>query len=305
MAGILITGGAGFIGSNLAEGLCKEHSITILDNLSTGRAENIPKSSRVRFQKGDVCSHKDVRAALEGVDCVLHLAAIASVPYSMKDPVKTDLVNVGGTVNLLHESARAEVDRFIFASSSSVYGNEPGFPKTEDSKLSPLSPYAESKLGAEGYCSVFAKSCGLSTVSLRYFNVFGPRQDPASEYSAVIPKFASLMKKGKAPTVFGNGEQTRDFTYIRDVARANELVFESKGGSGEAYNIATGSGTSLNELVKALNRILGKRIKPVYKKARVGDVKLSLADISKAKRTFGYEPKWSFEDGLKETVKQL
>ncbi len=302
MASILITGGAGFIGSNIAEALCKEHDITVLDNLSTGKPENIPKSKRIKFIKADVCDPAAVRGSLKGIDYVIHLAALLSVPRSIKDPVNTDRINTGGTLNMLFESSRAEVKRFVYASSSSVYGNTKKLPDDEGMNPDPLSPYAASKVAGEYYCSVFARSFGLSAVSLRYFNVFGPRQDPSSEYSAVVPKFIAQMMKGERPVICGNGEQTRDFTYVKDIVLANSLVMESKKGAGEVFNIATGKKQSLNQLVAELNRLLGTKIKPAYLEPRTGDIMHSVADITRANKAFDYEPKWSFEQGLKETL---
>jgi nucleoside-diphosphate-sugar epimerase len=301
MASILITGGAGFIGSNLAESLSKENKITILDNLSTGKKANIPKSKKIKFINGDICDGKTVRKALIGIEHVIHLAAIASVPRSIANPAEANRVNAGGTVTLLFESARAEVNRFIFASSSAVYGDAPGYPKKENSTLAPKSPYAATKLVGEKFCSVFERNFGLSTVSFRYFNVYGQRQDPKSEYAAVIPKFISLMKTGKQPKIYGDGKQTRDFAFIGDVVHANELALESKKGAGDAFNIASGRATSINELVEELNHSLGKKLKPVHVGEREGDIKHSVADISKAKKVFGYAPKFTLQKGLKET----
>ncbi|MFH0818155.1 MAG: NAD-dependent epimerase/dehydratase family protein, partial [Candidatus Micrarchaeota archaeon] len=259
MASILITGGAGFIGSNLAEAFSKEHSVTVLDNFSTGKKSNLA-GLKVKVIRGDICDQKKVREAVKGIDYVIHLAAIASVPRSIANPSETNRVNAGGTVNLLFESARAEVDRFIFASSSAVYGNAPGLPKKENMLLVPVSPYASTKLAGEKFCSFFEHNFGLFTISFRYFNVYGKKQDPNSEYAAVIPKFIKLMKKGKRPTVFGDGLQTRDFAYVKDITRANELVLESKKGAGESINIASGEAVSINELIKTLNRSLGTEL---------------------------------------------
>jgi nucleoside-diphosphate-sugar epimerase len=303
VAKILITGGAGFIGSNLATELSSENEIVVLDDLSTGHSENLPSSKKIKFIKGDICDMAKVREALKGVQYVLHQAALPSVPRSMKDPVKSNAINAGGTLNLLFESSRAEVDRFVYASSSSVYGNTPGLPRKEAMQTSPVSPYAVSKLTGELYCNVFAKSFGLSTASLRYFNVFGPKQDPASEYSAVIPRFITAISKGEQPVIFGNGEQSRDFTYVSNIVLANKLAMESKKGSGDAFNIATGKSETLNGLVQKLAKALGKAVKPKYEAERGGDVMHSLADYSKARGAFGYEPKWDFDFGIKETVK--
>ncbi|MFH1447921.1 MAG: NAD-dependent epimerase/dehydratase family protein [Candidatus Micrarchaeota archaeon] len=302
MASILITGGAGFIGSNIAEELHMRHSITVLDNFSTGKRANMLKSTGIKYVEGDICDARIVRRALKGVQYVLHLAAIPSVPRSLKHPLETDRVNTAGTLNLLVESARSEVDRFVYASSSSVYGESKTIQKCESMTPEPISPYAVSKLAGEYYCSVFARNLGLSTVCLRYFNVFGWRQDPNSEYSAVIPKFISTMIRGKQPIIFGDGKQTRDFTYVKNIVHANRLVMESKKGNGEVFNIATGKSQSLTRLVSILNKLLRTRLKPVYVGTRPGDIEHSLADIEKARETFGYNPKWNFEVGLEDTV---
>ncbi len=302
MASILITGGAGFIGSNLAEALGKEHSVTVLDDFSTGKKENLKGLAKVKIIRGDICDRAKVRDSLKDIDSVIHLAAIASVPRSIANPGEANRVNAGGTVNMLFESCRAEVDRFIYASSSAVYGDAPGLPKRENSDLSPISPYAATKLAGEKFCSFFERNFGISTISFRYFNIYGPRQDPNSEYAAVIPKFISLMKKGKRPVIFGDGKQTRDFTCVSDVIRANELALNSKKGSDKAFNIASGKEISLIELVETLNKLLGKRLEPVHKPARPGDIKHSFADISKARKALGYSPKSSLEAGLKELL---
>ncbi len=300
MAKILITGGAGFIGSNLAEKLTEEHDVVILDNVSTGNKSNLPK--KIEFINGDICDRNTVNHALKEVQCVLHHAAISSVPISLKDPFQTNHVNILGTLNLLMESSNAEVDRFVYASSSSVYGDEPGMPKNEGMNPSPISPYAVSKVTGEHYCSVFARSFGLSTVSLRYFNVFGPKQDKESEYASVIPLFISAMRGGEPPTVFGDGEQTRDFIYVKDIVLANQKIMESKNGKGDVFNIASGKSQSINSLVSDLNEILGKKIKPIYGEPRAGDVKHSSADVNKVKETFSYSPEWNFRKALEDTV---
>ncbi len=302
MASILITGGAGFIGSNLAEALSKENNVIVLDNFSTGKRSNLSGLKKIKIIRGDICDRAKVQASLKGIDTVIHLAAIASVPRSIANPAEANRVNAGGTVNLLFESCRAEVDRFIYASSSAVYGDAPGLPKKETSHLAPISPYAATKLAGEKFCLFFGHNFGLSTVSFRYFNIYGQKQDPGSEYAAVIPKFISLMKRGKRPTIFGDGKQTRDFTYIGDVIRANELALNSKKGSGEVFNIAMGKEQSLNGLVKTLNKILGTKLEPIYGKERPGDIRRSFSDISKARKALGYAPKFNLEQGLKDTL---
>ncbi|MFH1470376.1 MAG: GDP-mannose 4,6-dehydratase, partial [Candidatus Micrarchaeota archaeon] len=251
---------------------------------------------------GDICDKATVRKSIQGIDNVIHLAAIASVPRSVEKPEETNRVNAGGTVNLLFESSRAEVEKFIYASSSAVYGNLPVLPKRESSPLAPISPYASTKLAGEHFCSLFEHNFGLKTLSFRYFNIYGPKQDPQSEYAAVIPKFMELMKNEKRPTIFGDGRQTRDFTYVKDAIKANKLALESKATG--AFNIANGEEKSLNELVEILNAILGKRLSPIYESVRAGDIKHSFADISKARKAISYKPEWSLEKGLSDMQKE-
>ena len=308
MSTILVTGGAGFIGSNIVEELLlRGEKVRVLDNLSTGKRENIKNltnNSDFEFIEGDIRSYHIVLDAVVGIDFILHQAALPSVPRSVKDPINTNDVNVGGTLNILDAARRANVKRVVFASSSSVYGNSPTLPKVETMVVNPLSPYANSKLAGEYYCRIFSRIYGLETVILRYFNVFGLRQDPTSQYSAVIPKFISAMSKGESPTIYGDGLQSRDFTYIANVVSANILACTAEDAIGEVFNVACGHSYSLVDLVNGINKILEKDIKPIFAKEQVGDVKHSLANITKAKEILRYEPLVSFENGLKEFLKQ-
>lgn len=322
----LVTGGAGFIGSNIViELLRRGEKVKILDNFSTGKRENIEKikkslsvslgeaksqdSSAANFDvlEGDVRSYHIVREAVEGVDYILHQAALPSVPRSVKDPITSNEVNVVGTLNVLNAAKDARVKKIVYASSSSIYGDLEVMPKTEDMLPKPLSPYAVSKLAGEKYCQVFTRLYGLETVVLRYFNVFGIHQDPTSQYSAVIPKFINLIKSGTSPVIFGNGEQSRDFTYVANVVEANLLACEQglENLSGEVFNIACGKRITINELAKRINQILGTKVQPTFADLRIGDVKHSLANIGKARQFLGYEPKVSFEDGLRRTIEAM
>ena len=300
----LVTGGAGFIGSNIVEELLRRnYSVRILDNFLTGKRENIASfSNKVDLIEGDIRNIEICRVAVKGVDYVLHQAALPSVPLSLKDPVTTTDININGTLNILIASRDAEVKRLVFASSSSVYGDEPTLPKKEGQEGKPLSPYAASKLACEKYCQVFSSVFGLSTISLRYFNVFGPRQDPRSQYAAVIPHFISAMLKGKQPTIYGDGEQTRDFSYVSNIVEANLLASTVDGYDGEAFNLACGEKTTVNELVEKINSILGMDIKPVYALPRPGDIRHSYADISNAEQAINYHPITNFEEGIKNTI---
>jgi len=300
----LVTGGAGFIGSNLAAELLKRgHQVRVLDNFSTGSRENILSlDGSVEIIEGDLRSYHIVRAAVEGMDFILHQGALPSVPRSIADPVTSNEVNVTGTLNILHAALDAGVKRVVFASSSSIYGDSPTLPKKEEMTPNPLSPYAVSKLAGEKYCQVFARIYGLHTVALRYFNVFGPRQNPDSQYSAVIPKFIKAMLNGQSPTIYGDGEQSRDFTYIANVVEANILATEVDCPAGVVMNCAAHQRITLNQLVEILNKILNTDIKPQYTDPRPGDVKHSFADITKIKEALGYEPKILFEEGLRRTV---
>jgi nucleoside-diphosphate-sugar epimerase len=304
MARYLVTGGAGFIGSNIAEALVKRgEEVVVLDNLSTGSKENLRAVKRdVRFVKGDIRDAETVGRALSGVDYVLHEAALASVPRSIEDPVLVTDVNVRGTLIMLEGARRAGVKRFIYAASSSAYGDTETLPKVEHMSPKPLSPYAASKLAGEHYCAVYAHSYGLSTLSLRYFNIFGPRQDPKSQYAAVIPIFISQLLAGKQPTIFGDGEQSRDFTYIDNVVDANIRASLCEKARGQTVNVACGSRYALNELLTRMNETLGCSIEARYAPPRAGDVKHSQADISAAQQLIGYSVSVSFEEGLRRTV---
>ena len=302
----LVTGGAGFIGSNIVEELLKQgHSVRVLDNFSTGKRENLKGfDNDIELIEGDIRSYHIVREAVEGIEFILHQAALPSVPRSIKDPITTNEVNVVGTLNILNSAKDAKVRRIVYASSSSVYGDLDILPKTEDMLPKPLSPYAVSKLAAEKYCQVFTKLYGLETIIFRYFNVFGPRQDPTSQYSAVIPKFTTLMKNNESPIIYGDGTQSRDFTFVKNVVEANLLACNNNMAkfSGEVFNIAYGKSVTLKELVNKINKILSKNIQYKLADPRPGDVKHSLANIGKAHQFLDYEPKIDIEEGLKRTI---
>ncbi|MFA4946956.1 MAG: SDR family oxidoreductase [Candidatus Krumholzibacteriia bacterium] len=304
MARYLVTGGAGFIGSNIAEALVKGgEQVVVLDNLTTGYEKNIAHlRNDLTFIKGDVRDVGTVREALDGVDYVLHEAALASVPRSIEDPVLVTDVNVRGTLVMLDEARRAGVKRFVYAASSSAYGDTETLPKVESMIPKPLSPYAASKLMGEYYCAVYAHVYGMSTVSLRYFNIFGPRQDPKSQYAAVIPIFISHLMAGTPPSIFGDGEQSRDFTYIENVVEANILASRCEGARGQAVNIACGERYTLNDLFNRMQRIIGSSIAPRYAEPRAGDVKHSQADISEAEKLIGYKIAVPFAEGLRRTI---
>lgn len=301
----LITGGAGFIGSNIAKSLiAKGEKVRILDNLSTGRRSNLKDIiSEIEFIHGDVNDSELLEECMKDVRFVLHQAALPSVPRSIADPVASNQAIIDGTLNVLVKARDAGVQRVVLASSSSVYGSNPTLPKREDMELLPLSPYAVAKLTTEMYARVFAQLYDIETVSLRYFNIFGPLQDPSSQYAAVIPRFITRMLAGEAPVIFGDGEQSRDFTYIDNAVEANLKACHSLHvGQGEAINIACGERYSLNQLVKMLNSILGTNIEPQYVEPRTGDVKHSLADITRAQELLGYRGKVTMEEGLFKTV---
>lgn len=304
MSKYLVTGGAGFIGSHVTEELVKRgHAVRVVDNFLTGKRENIaPFLDKIEFLEGDIRDFEICKRASEGVDFVLHQAALTSVPRSVKDPLLTNEINVKGTLNLLLASQKAKVNKFVFASSSSVYGDDPRLPKKEGTEGTPLSPYAISKRVGEMYCQVFSQIFGLSTVCLRYFNIFGPRQDPFSQYAAAIPIFINKMLRKEKPTIFGDGEQSRDFTYVSNVVEANILTSTAQGISGEIFNIGCGERTTVNSLVQKLNEILLEEITPSYDEPRPGDVRHSFADISKARRMLKCKPLVSFSEGLKKTV---
>ncbi|MCL6098609.1 MAG: SDR family oxidoreductase [Bacteroidetes bacterium] len=300
----LVTGGAGFIGSNISEALLKHgHLVRVLDNFSTGRRENIKDFlNDIELIECDICNYDAVVKSVKGIEVILHQAALPSVPRSIIDPIKSNEVNVGGTLNVLNAAKENGVKRVVFASSSSVYGDTPELPKHEGMMLNPMSPYAVSKLTGEKYCNVFSKIYGLETTALRYFNVFGPKQDPSSQYSAVIPKFIRAILNDEQPTIYGDGEQSRDFTYIANVVDANILAATKEHESGLAMNCACHDQITLNQLVDELNKLLGKQIKPKYVDPRPGDIKHSFAAIEKIKLTLGFSPSVSFEDGLRKTI---
>ncbi len=305
MSRYLITGGAGFIGSNIAiELLRQKQEVVLLDNMITGRKENILEiSDKAEFIEGDIRDINIVKKACENVDYVLHQAALPSVQKSIENPVLTNDININGTLNVLEAARDAKVKRVVYAASSSAYGDTVTLPKIEDMKINPISPYAVSKVVGELYCRVYSQVFGLDTVSIRYFNVFGPRQDPKSHYAAVIPKFIKAVLNDKNPIIYGDGEQTRDFTYIKNVVNANILAARTERPlNGEVINVACGKRIDLNQLVEKLNSIIGKNIEPVYEDERAGDIKHSLADISKAKRLINYSPIYDIDEGLKETV---
>ncbi len=304
MARYLVTGGAGFIGSNIARRLLEEgQEVTVLDNFSSGHRRNLEGlESRIRLIEGDVRNEEDVRAALEGVRYVIHQAALPSVQRSVADPFPTNDANVNGTLRLLWESHKAGVARLVMASSSSVYGESPTLPKREDMEPAPMSPYAVSKLAAEVYGQSFTRTYGLEVVALRYFNVFGPHQDPEGAYAAVIPKFIALMIEGRAPTIYGDGRQSRDFSYIDNVVQANIKACTAPGAAGGVYNVACGERTDLLDLVAVLNEILGTELVARHEEDRTGDIKHSLADIEAARRDLGYEVEVDFAEGIRKTV---
>ena len=308
MANFLITGGAGFIGSHIVEELVsKNQTVRVIDNLSTGNIDNIhPFLNSIEFINADIRDADAVDSAMKEIDFVLHQAALPSVPRSIADPVTSNEVNVNGTLNVLRSAHKNKIKRFIMASSSSVYGNINVSPKHEGLNLSPESPYAVTKLTGELYASAFYKVYGLETVCLRYFNVFGPRQEPDSPYAAVIPIFISAMNEGNPPPINGDGSQTRDFTFVKNVVIANLLACEADSNiAGKAMNAACGGSISLLQLVQLINKELGSDIKPVFRPNRAGDVMHSKADISLAKKLMNYEPIIDFEEGLKKTVEHL
>src|SRR5215218_7947011 len=305
MMGVLVTGGGGFIGSHLAARLASlGQSVRILDNFATGRRSNVlALGGEVELVEGDIQSYERVHNAVRGCEVVFHQAALPSVPRSVRDPLTSNAANVIGTLNVLLAARDSGVRRVVFASSSSVYGSVPDLPKREDLPTLPISPYAVAKLAGEGYCRSFTEVYGLETVALRYFNVFGARQDPLSQYAAVIPNFITGALRGEPPTIFGDGEQSRDFTYVDNVVEGNILAMSAPGIAGGAYNVACGDRISLNDLVAAIGRVLGKSIEPRYEPARPGDVKHSMADSSRAREDFGYEVIVPFEEGLARTVR--
>jgi nucleoside-diphosphate-sugar epimerase len=300
----LVTGGGGFIGSHIVRRLLeKGRPVRVLDDFSTGKRSNLAEvASRIELVEGDICDVEKVTQAMDGVEVVFHLAARASVPRSVEQPRPAHEINVTGTLNLLIAARDAGVRRFVYSASSSAYGDTPTLPKTIDMKPMPLSPYAVSKLAAEHYCACWSHVYGLQTISLRYFNVFGPRQDPQSQYAAVIPAFVTRMLKGERPVIYGDGEQSRDFCFIDNVVDANMRGAEVPEVNGQVVNVACGERTTLNEIVRDINGLLGTRIEPVYEAARAGDVKHSLADITEARQVLGYAPLVMFPEGLRRSI---
>ena len=304
MAGKLVTGGAGFIGSHLAERLADlGHEVRVLDNFTTGRHQNIAHlAGRIEVIEGDIRDEATAARAVAGMDTVFHLAALASVPRSVDDPIASNDVNVMGSLNMLVASRDAGVRRFIYSSSSSVYGDTPELPKREEMPARPMSPYAVAKLAGEYYTRTFHGLYGLETVCLRYFNVFGPRQDPGSQYAAVVPIFASRLIEGRAPIIYGDGEQSRDFTYVSSVVDANILASERPGVEGNMFNIARGDTITVNELYRRLQELIGTSIDAIYEDERPGDVKHSFADISRARSELGFSPVVGLDEGIELTV---
>ena len=304
MSTYLVTGGAGFIGSHIVSALAaRGDRVRVFDNLCTGHRQNVAlQKGDVEFVEGDLVNPQDVERALKDVEVVFHQAALASVPRSVDTPLDTNASCVTGTVTLLDVARRTGVRRVVFAGSSSVYGDQPTPGKHEGLLPTPLSPYAAAKLAGEYYCQAFTATYGLETVTIRYFNVFGPRQDPKSQYAAVIPKFITEMLAGRRPTIFGNGQQSRDFTYIDNIVHGNLLAADAKDAVGRTINVACGESFDLLQLVAGINKALGTNIEPVFEPARVGDVRESLADITLARKLLKYEPTVGFEAGLKKTV---
>ena len=299
----LVTGGAGFIGSHITEELSRrgEH-VRVVDSLITGHRKNLTHLSGIDFLEGDLADFAVARRAVQGVDYVLHQAAIPSVPRSVEDPITSNRANIDSTLNVLVAARDARVKRVVYAGSSSAYGNTPTLPKHEGMPTNPLSPYALQKLVGEQYMQMFTALYGLETVTIRYFNVFGPRQDPSSPYSGVISIFAKALLENKSPTIYGDGEQTRDFTYVANVVDGVLRAVTAPDASGQVVNVATGTSISLNRLFASMRDIFGSRLEVGYGPVRSGDVKDSLADIERARTLLGYEPSVSFEAGLKKTI---
>jgi UDP-glucose 4-epimerase len=304
---MLVTGGAGFIGSNLVHALLERgDDVRVLDNFSTGNRANLAGLRReIEIVEGELRSYERVHAAVRGVELVFHQGALPSVPRSVQDPLTTNAVNVEGTLNVLLAARDEGVRRVVFASSSSVYGNADGLPRAETQTPQPISPYAVAKLAAERYCSIFADVYGLETVALRYFNVFGPRQDPRSQYAAVVPKFIRLIAAGSPVPIDGDGDQSRDFTYITNVVDANLAAAQAAGVAGQVLNVATGTSATVNELADAIGRILGRPVERRHREPRPGDVRASWADIGEARRRLGWEPTVDLEEGLRLTVEAV
>jgi UDP-glucose 4-epimerase len=303
----LVTGGAGFIGSHIVRTLLERgERVRVLDNFATGKRGNLtPLLGKIEVIEGDIRYLNNVQEATHGADYVLHLAALPSVARSVRTPIESNDVNVHGTVNLLIAARDAGVKRVVYAASSSAYGNTEVLPKVETMPSDPLSPYAVNKLAGELYCRAFTRVYGLEAVSLRYFNVFGPRQDPSSQYSAAIPRFIQALLADQRPTIYGDGEQSRDFTYVQNVVEASLLACRAPGVAGETINVACGERITLNQLVEMIGRHLGKKIQPSYEAPRAGDVRHSLADIRKAETLLKYRPSVGMEEGVRRTIEWL
>jgi UDP-glucose 4-epimerase len=303
----LVTGGAGFIGSHLVDGLLQAGwLVRVLDDLSTGDERNLSKvSDRIEFMRGSVCDEETSQLAMQDVEVVFHEAALPSVPKSVAEPLLTNAVNLSGTLCVLESARHAGVRRVVFAASSSAYGDTEVLPKVETLPASPQSPYALQKYGGEVYCELYHRLFGLETVALRYFNIFGPRQNPKSDYAAVIPSFASAAIAGRPPVIYGDGEQTRDFTYVENAVRANLAAADAPGASGQVINVAAGERTSLNELWSGIKKIVGVDFEARYTEMRAGDVRDSLADLTRAKELLGYEPDIDLHEGLRRTIESL
>ena len=299
----LVTGGAGFIGSNIVDELLRRgHQVVVLDDLSTGKESNLAHvRDRIELRIGTITDLPTVQACCKGADYVIHLAARASVPKSVADPILSNSVNIDGTLNVLVAARDAKVRRYVFAASSSAYGETPTLPKVETMQPQPISPYGVTKYAGELYAQVFSRVYGLETACLRYFNVFGPRQDPSSQYSGVLSRFMLAVLQNEPPTIFGDGEQSRDFTYIDNVVDETLRACEANGASGQVFNGGTGARITLNDVVKLLAKITGKKIQARYEPPRTGDIRDSQADISLAGKILGYKPLVNFEDGLKRT----
>ena len=301
---VLVTGGGGFIGSHIVDRLLADgHGVRVLDNFATGRRENLlDVLSDIELVEGDIQSYERVHNAVSGCEVVLHQGALPSVPRSVQDPLTSNATNVTGTLNVLLAARDSGVRRVVYASSSSIYGANPELPKHEALLPQPISPYAVAKLAGEGFCRSFHEVFGLETVALRYFNVFGPRQDPLSQYSAVVPNFITALTGGGQPVVYGDGEQSRDFTYVGNVVDGNVLAMSAEGVAGKLYNLAAGERTSLNELLRHIGSLVGNEADARYEAARLGDVKHSHADVSAARRDLGYSPSVTVEEGLRLTL---
>jgi UDP-glucose 4-epimerase len=300
----LVTGGAGFIGSHICERLLRKgHSVRVLDDFSTGKRENLAAlGPRIEILEGDLRNRKDLSRGLREIDWIFHQAALPSVQRSIEDPETTSAINAQGTLRLLEEAARAGAKRLVYASSSAVYGNLPGLPKRETDPLDPCSPYAESKLEGERHCLDFHKRGKIETVILRYFNIFGPRQDPKSPYAAVIPRFIQAIRQGTSPAIYGDGQQSRDFCYVENVAAANELAAVSPGAVGGCYNIACGQTISILDLLRTIEQLAGAKVPPRHEPSRPGEVRHSRASIETAQKDLGYRPEIDLREGLRRTL---